>query len=528
MNSGLGLAVFSSFASKALKRIVTIAAALVALGIAGFVVSRRNAEHPTLETSTPASHLSKLPAKTGRIDDEHDPERFESLDEGMKKIAEELEEAAIKWYRARPLHESVHRTWNDWDDFSTARIEELNTARIRLLGKWVTGEVTPYVSELNDYRQAIIKVWSSREPDVVRALLLQIAEAEGFIGKEVNTWRNLGLEELSDNFHFYRVGHAMHDPKSAWEAFLQDEGDPRMKYLVDASTTLPELFREYSRRDPEEAWKLTLTTTNEDYRRQMIEGFADGAPAGQDWNARSREFADSLASRGIEPSHWDSQSIAERWVTEDPAAALDWYARSAPSDALEWAIRYTARHVEGADPFAELTDGDLPDLNPEQAAEMLKIGLLTSMYGSHKDRMDEVRSALEHLATHGSDPFAARALGALIAERLDPMHAPLLGLIPKFPKRQIRNELFLQAVEAIPRRTGNSSMSSSDSLEGPNLTLEAVRGLAAQLDLTPEIRTQAEEDFRKVEAAELHALEVQEQLRRSKSNADADAPFSSR
>lgn len=106
-----------------------------------------------------------MPAKTARIDEEHHPARFDSLDDGTKKIAEELEAAAIKWQRARPLHESVHQTWNDWDDFSTVRIQELHTAQILLLGEWVTGEATPYVSELNDYRQAIIKVWASREPD---------------------------------------------------------------------------------------------------------------------------------------------------------------------------------------------------------------------------------------------------------------------------------------------------------------------------------------------------------------------------
>jgi hypothetical protein len=509
-----------------LKRIVTIAVVVVALGIAGVFESRRDARQPASDAPTCAHRLSKLPAKTVRIDENHDPARFDSLDEGMRKIAEELETTAIKWNRARPLHESVHKTWHDWDDFSTARIKELNTAQIRLLGEWVTGEGRNSDSELNDYCQSIIKIWSSHEPDVVRAKLLEIAEAEGLVGKEVSTWRNLPLEEISDHFHFYRVGHAMLDPKSAWETFLKDDADPRMKYLVDVGTTLPELFREYSSRATEEAWRLILTSTNEDYRRQMIEGFADGAPANQDWGARSREFAASLANRGIEPSQWDSRSIAERWVMENPAAALDWYARSASPDALEWAIRYTVRHVEGADPFAEETEGDLHDLNPEQAADLLKIDLLTSMYSSHKDRIDEVMTALDRLATRDHDPIASRALGLMIGDLLDPMDAPLLELIPKFPEREVRDGLFLQALEAIPTRTGDSGLSYS--LDGPNLTLEAVRELAGKLDLTPEIRAKAEEAFRKVEAAELRALEAQEQLRRSKGDATEDDPFSSR
>jgi hypothetical protein len=150
------------------------------------------------------------------------------------------------------------------------------------------------------------------------------------------------------------------------------------------------------------------------------------------------------------------------------------------------------------------------------------------MCGSHKDHMEEVRSALDHLATKNRDPFAARVLGALIGDSLDPMDAALLELILKFPKREDRDELFLLAVEAIPERTGDPSLSSSDSLEGPNLIPEAVRNLAAQLELSPGIRDQADEAFRKVEVAGLEALEDQERHRRSKGRSLEDEPFSSR
>lgn len=476
------------------------------------IASRRDVQEPASETPPAGSHPYNLPAKTERIDEEHDPARFESLDESMRKIAEELETAAIKWNRARPTHESFHKLINDWEDFSTARILELETHQIRFLGEWVTDEGMNYVSELNDYRQAIIKVWASREPEVVRTRLLENADAQGFVGREVDTWRNLNLDELCDDFHRFRVGHAMRDPKAAWEAFLRDDSDSRMKYLVDAGSDIPELIREYSSRAPEEAWKLTLTTTNEGYRRRMIEGFADGAPAGQDWNARSLEIVDTLAARGLEPSQWDFRSIAERWIVEDPVEALDWYARSAPADALEWAIRSTYSS-KGADPFA-VEIREMPQLEPEEASTLLKLNLLVGMYHSHKDRIDEVITALDRLATHDQDPIAARALGTLIGDSLDPMDAPLLRLIPKLPQREVRNELFRKALEAIPTRTGDPSSSSSDSLEGPNLTLEAVRELAGKLDLSAEIRTAADLAFRKVEAAELKAFEEWEQRRR--------------
>lgn len=513
----MDLAVFSSFLLRALKRIVTLTAALVALGIAGFVVSRRDGGYYSPANPNPKSAGVMLPAKTGRNDDDHHAARFESLDEGMRKIAEQLETAAIKWNRARPTHESFHKLNNDRDEFSTARISELETHQIRFLGEWVTGELTPYVSELNDYRQAIIKVWASREPDVVRSHLLNIAETRGVVGKELNSWEKPGLEELSDNFHFYRVGHAMLDPKGAMDEFLKDSAEPLMKYLVSEMTTLPELFREYAARDPEQAWIVALSLANEDYHHRMIEGFADGAPAGQDWEKRSAEFVASLANRGIEPSRRDFRSIAERWVMEDPSAALDWFARM------------TVPLIENqSEDFLTEDHAETAPASKDEVATRLKLDLIISMYGSHKNRMDEVISAVDHLASNGNAPLAARALGELIGDSLDPMHTPLVGLIPKFPSSELRGELLLRAANAIPARGKSLDAILSDPLGGPNPTLEAVRELAAQLDLTPEIRAQAEAAFRKVEAAELQALEDQERLRRFKSDTTQDDPFSSR
>jgi hypothetical protein len=500
-----------------LKRIVTIAVVVVALGIAGVFESRRDARQPASEPPTPAPQLSKLPAKTERIDDDHHPARFESLDEGMRKIAEQLETAAIKWNRARPTHESLHKLNNDWTDFSTARISELETHQIQLLGEWVTGEVTPYVSELNDYRQAIIKIWASREPDAVRSRLLNIAETLGVLGKELNSWGKPGLEELCDNFHFYHVGHAMLDPKGALDEFLKDSAEPQMNYLVSEMTTLPELFREYATRDPEQAWIVALSLANEDYHHRMIEGFADGAPAGQDWETKGRELVDSLSNLDIDSSLTTFEAIAERWVMEDPAAALDWFARMASGIAeFQTEDRFAPNYVES-----------IPR-SPEEVALKMKLDLLVGMYHSHKDRIAEVITALDRLATHDRDPIAERALGALIGDSLDPMDAFLLELIPKFPKREVRNELFLRAVEAIPTRTGDPSLSSSDSLKGPNLTLEAVRELAGKLDITPEINVKAEEAFHKVEAAELKALEDLKKLRRTRNDTTENDPFSSR
>lgn len=493
-----------------MKRIVTIAAAVVAVGIAGLFVSSRDDGHQSPEDPTPATTLSKLPAKTGRVDEDHHPARFDSLDDGMKETAEELEAAAIKWFRSRPSHESFHKLTHDWNDYSTSRVSELETGQIRQLAEWL--EEGNY-SELIDYRQAVFRIWASRDPAAVRAELIRRVGLLEFVGKEPGSSTNGHFEELSDNFHQFRIGHAIHDPKAAWETFLQDAADPKMVHFVDAGTTVPDLIRAYSSRSPDEAWDLVLTVTNEDYCLRMIEGFADGVPSGQDWEQKGLDLFASIASREFQVNQGAYGPIAERWMMENPDAALEWYVRTS-SDVAEF---------QGEDPFEE----DFVDsLTPDEIANRLKLDLITGMYRSHKDRTREAISALDHLAMHDSGLFSAKVVKTLIGDSLDPMDTPLLELIPKFPSREARSDLFFTAVNSIPTRTG--SPFASDSLEGPNLTLEAVRELAAQLDLTPEIRAKAEEAFRRVEAAELHALKAQEQLRRSKSHANGDDPFSSR
>lgn len=507
MNLRLGFSVYRFFNPGDLKRIASIVAVIAAGAIAVFAFSGKDGGGTAATEKGPRPSSSRLPSKTERIDDDHDPERFDSLNDEMMELALELEKASIKWHRNRPEHESAHRLWNEWRKYSTDRISALSTTQIRQLGEWMDSG-SDFVSELHDYRQAVIRIWASREPEVVRARLLEIAEHWGVLSQQVSSWRNARLEELSDDFHQTYVGHAMKDPKAAWEAFLKDD--------ADRSITISEIFREYSARLPEEAWHLALTTNSKGDCLRMIEGFADGAPAGQDWEERGRELAESLADRKLEGSHRAFQSIGERWIMEDPVAALDWYARCAPEDALKSANN----HLNSDDPFAEA-----PPPDPAEAPMLLKIALLSEMYSSHKDRTREVIAALDHLATHGEAPLAIAAVGKLVGTDLHPMRIPLLEVIARLPAREDRNALFLQAVHAIPIRGDDSDPFASEAgpLEGPNASLTAVRDLAARLDLPDEIRAEAQAAFRKVEDEELKALEESELRRRNGGD-----PFSSR
>jgi hypothetical protein len=493
-----------------LKKLVSI----IAVGaIAVFAYSGRGGGRDGAARKDPGLASDRLSSKAERIDNDHAPERFDSLDAGMKELALELEKASIKWDRNRPEHESAHRLTNDWRKFSIERISALSTGQIRQLAEWMDSG-SGFNSELYNYRQALIMIWASREPEVVRARLMKTAESSGYVGKEVNGWRNAHLEGLADDFHHARVGHAMKDPMAAWEAFLKDDANPRMKNLVNGRVTISELFREYSARLPEEAWDLAMTTNSSGDCRWMIDGFADGAPAGQDWEVRGRELAASLADRKLEVSHWSLQAIGERWIMEDPVAALDWYARCAPEDALKSANS----NLNSDDPFAEA-----PPPDPAEAPMLLKVDLLVEMYGSYKDRTREAMAALDHLARHGEDQVAVAAVGKLVGTHLDPMDIPLLEVIARMPSQEERNDLLLQAVHAIPIRDDDPFSTATATLDGPNASLIAVRDLAARLDLPDDVRAEAEAAFRNVEDKELKALEESEQRRRNGGD-----PFSSR
>ncbi|MCW1886156.1 hypothetical protein OKA04_15570 [Luteolibacter flavescens] len=500
-----------------MKKTASIAAAIaIAAGaIAIFALSSSDDGEAAATGNATGTRPGSLPSKTERIDDERDPERFDTLDAGMKELALELEKAAIKWQRNRPEDEGFHQLTNDWREFSMAKISALDIEQIRQLGEWMD---SGSYSELHDYRKELITIWASREPEVVRARLMDIAEDRGFLGEGESGWKNAFRDEFADDLHHAYVGHAMKDPKSAWETFLKDEADPRMKRLVNGVITVSGIFKEYAAQLPGEAWSLALATQDPDHSTQMVEGFADGAPTGQDWEKKGYELAESLAARGIEASQWPFQSIGERWLAEDPVAALDWFARCAPEDALKSA-RDRLKRGRSDDPFE-----DAPARNSEEAAMLLKTYLLVEMFHSYKDRSRETVTALLHLNKHGEDQVALEALGELLGAGLYPMKVPLLEVIPGIPSPEDRNSLFLLAVRGIPNRSNGFPLGILDpQLEDPNSSLVAMRALAERLDLPAEIRAEAEATFRNVEEQELKALQKLKQMRR-----DGDNPFAPR
>lgn len=189
--------------------------------------------------------------------------------------------------------------------------------------------------------------------------------------------------------------------------------------------------------------------------------------------------------------------IGERWLMENPQAALDWYARIASK--------------ERGDSFED--GGSAMDSSKDDATTSLKLDLLESAYDSHEDRMNDVCAALERLISAGDSDLVVRFVGKKTEVSLASWDLPLIDLVRKIPASEVRNSLFLKIARAIPvRGDSDSSLNPSE----PNVCLNAVRDLSTRLDLPDGIRAEVEEAFRNVEARELEALEKQEEWRRRK------------
>lgn len=472
-------------------RLVILAIALV-LAIAAAVSLRRTSDSLESSAHPDPSRASTTPSKTERIDENHQPDRLIGLDPSLHQLAIRLEELHISWEHNRPPVRGGYADWNDWREFALTQCRQLETSQIIDLIVWLEGRDHNDITEVIEYRQAFYQTWASRDPDSARDHVIALAERYELLGTDLEqVWQNVGFVESRDAYHYVLAGGATHDPTKTWSTFRQDLADPALQILPAVFMNVPEIFAAYASHAPADAWRLVLNEPGEDVTRYMHEGYADGAPARQDWEALGTEFVASLESRGLKSYNWIYESIAARWITEDPAAALDWYAARATLDA----------HDNILDPFTAETPVRSEDLAPAEYKRRLKIDLLEKMYKSHKDLTVEVAQALDQLLTEGDTEFVVAALGHFTGEHLHQWSTPLLAVVPNIPDPEIRNEVFLGLVEVLRPRFIDP-FSPDSSFDEPNIPCEAVRDLAKRLDLPEDIRTQAEAAFRKIEEQE--------------------------
>ncbi|WP_367874635.1 hypothetical protein [Luteolibacter sp. Populi] len=387
-----------------------------------------------------------------------------------------MEEAAIMRDRSMSDYQRAIDSAEDWDRFAIAEIEKLETKQIQALAEWIYEDG---VHELEGYTQSIFLVWGSRDPAAARAMLLEAAENNGLLdGKTDDASRNF-TDELPDHFHHVRVGHARLDPAAAWREFLTDSADPVMNRLVNASVTIPQLFEIYAEKSPNDAWHQILTHPTGS--SNMLRGFAKGAPPGQDWERAGGDYLSAMLASGENLSASDLRPLTNRWLTEDPRGALDWFAANIPPDRIPLDVTGILADVDSATASLGLSESS-PRLRAE--FELVKRFCIT-------DNGPSVLRTLELLSDQGRQDLAVLGLRVSFGDSLRGYNLPFLDLIPGIEDPSLRTSLYLQAIGGIVVRQDDpfADPAVTDSLD---VCIEAIRSLAAKLDLPREIREQAD------------------------------------
>ncbi len=454
---------------------------LAALIVAGVTLAFRAARAPEDQGADFTAVTREKPSKPGSANRTllHD-ERYPELDPALTRIVHRLEAELEEWQGKRPpyIHPALHR--KEWQEFTRAKIGQLQTEQIAALAAALDRAEEP--GGMVDYVEAIYFVWGSRDHAAARAHILQAA-AEGLPNWAGYTTSMPG--SVFSNLESYRIanlGFASSHPQEAWDVFLADKDDPAATGSLETRTLLYDVFKAYSGALPREALRLYQGEQDPDTRRDMFYGYVTGAPAGQDWEMLSGEF-DRLAALGKSP---EPDEFTTRWVVEEPERALEWF----------------AAHVDREDfkrthPFFS---GD----EPQDFDSRMKMLVLGELYHSTEYRLPEAVAVLQQLAGGADEALAARAVSQFIGGTMSPSYGlPLLAVIPRFRSSQFREELFLQAARAVPSREFTTEHYPAGlSFDYPNVCLDAVRALAAEMELPDEVRQQGEAALRQVEAQE--------------------------
>lgn len=460
---------------------------IAALLIAGLAIHAARSKVPA---TSPPTQVPQKPSKQNAANGRPDlDKRFPGLDPALKKTIHRLEAELEDWHRNRPpyVHPALHQ--KAFDDFTRGKIGELDIAQVASLA--------PALDKMDDvggvfgYGDAIYHVWGSRDFAAARAHILEAAANGQPAWSKCATATPGSVDFNFENYKTAIFGHASLDPRGAWTAFLADKDDPAVNGRMKVRDIRADLFETYTAADPQEAWHLYLGEKDRDTRRCMFLGYLEKAPAGQDWISLAAEF-DRVIAPDKDPSWLASSAFASRWMIEEPGQALDWFAANVDTEYL------TRGPLLGH-------DAKSPDF-PAQ----VKLLLLEGFFRSGECRVPETVSVLQHLASGADETLAARAIRQFMGSSMSPSESlPLLAVIPHFKSAQRREELFLEAARAVPAREYTEERYSIGmSFDHPNVCLEAVRELATQLELSGEVRAQADSALREVEAKEVEKQEA--------------------
>ena len=418
-----------------------------------------------------------------------DPEHLDGLEPRFHDTVRRLEKAHEEWLSQRPPYENwkVHEV--EWEIESRDLVASLSLEELEALTVWVVEG-----GSLDFFVDTLLWSWGSRAPADVLAYLTTVIDdnretmstPHGLAG--MNPYRDFFEECLYQGI----AGIAELDAMQAWSALNEVESsgiEPLTNYLRE------EIMKCHARQNPEEAWEFIIGSADEKLSRWLISGYIAGIGGVANWpdfvaKLQEQEFARSRYGSGL--SDRIKEQIARRWFMEKPDEALEWYSTNAEYSSV------FAHRSGGLISY----EGRVPE--QEEAEVRIAADLLEYfIWEEGQEGIDSLSAWLARRLPEG-DPTGIYFLEYRLSQEGDsPDTAWLIPLVAEMPKAEaerVYSEL-LKQIPARKSRVGNGLYEMT--FESPNVILEAVKKLGDKLDLTPELRAEAEAAFRRVEEEEL-------------------------
>ena len=349
------------------------------------------------------------------------------------------------------------------------------------------------------FRGAILRAWGMREPlEAHRAMLAASAQHNHF------------AEVTSYLFQHVLVGHSRVDPEAAWRQYLADRSDPTTnKALGGLTDTARLILKEWARSQPEESFQTIFDCQSERYFWDLAEGFALGAPAGQDWPTLSDRLDNEAERRGYDFQKLGCETLAARWLVEDPIPALDWYADRISDLRIE-------RLMQEPDIDPIETESVLardPDVLIGSRDEM-KLLLIRKLSYPSEFLYDSIPQFVEKLNTAGESDLAARAIEQFLCGNPDQ-----LSLISRIKNPAEGERVLIRSINSLPLRPYPIESDEDRSTQGQvPIPFEAlVRSTMEEMELS-------QDGIRQIEASLNHYRNRLE----SAVDEDWDDPFATR
>lgn len=217
-----------------------------------------------------------------------------------------------------------------------AALGELTGDELRALFEdWtVEGEVT----RRHYFLVRLIERWATLEPEQAWAAMKQLYWKDGKARE--------GAGEIT---HAVFMGWARVDPTSAFERYHTTSLPLGSVGGVDGtfSASIPvDIIAAYAAVEPMAAWNALARVKDDTAMFRATGRYYDSLPAGHDWAKEAVQFdqhplleqyrnAEGPARFGVSFAFYNgitresAQTLAERWVADDPAAAIEWYVNRA-------------------------------------------------------------------------------------------------------------------------------------------------------------------------------------------------------